>query len=50
MPAEHHGDKVKKAGFLDKMKGEAKVLMGKMEGKKGVAKVEEGRRVKAGEA
>ncbi|KAF9816967.1 hypothetical protein IEO21_03732 [Rhodonia placenta] len=50
VPAEHHGDKVKKAGFLDKMKGEAKVLMGKMEGKKGVAKVEEGRRVKAGEA
>jgi len=44
------GEKVKKAGFLDKMRGEAKVLMGKMEGKKGVEKVQEGRKMKAGEA
>lgn len=40
-------DKVKKAGFMAKMKGEAKVLLGKVEGKKD--KVEEGQRMKAGE-
>ncbi|CCM04157.1 uncharacterized protein FIBRA_06319 [Fibroporia radiculosa] len=43
-------EKAKKASFLDKMKGEAKVLMGKMEGKKGAEKVQEGKRMKSGEA
>ncbi|KIP06907.1 hypothetical protein PHLGIDRAFT_128011 [Phlebiopsis gigantea 11061_1 CR5-6] len=41
--------KAKKAGFMAKMKGEAKILLGKMEGKKGHEKVEEGQRIKAGE-
>ena len=36
-----------KVGFMEKMKGEAKVLLGKVEGKK--EKVEEGQRIKAGE-
>ncbi|KAI0328799.1 hypothetical protein GY45DRAFT_1325785 [Cubamyces sp. BRFM 1775] len=40
--------KAKKAGFMEKMKGEAKVLLGKIEGKH--EKVEEGQRMKAGEA
>ncbi|EKM52498.1 uncharacterized protein PHACADRAFT_31008 [Phanerochaete carnosa HHB-10118-sp] len=43
-----HPDKAKKVGFMAKMKGEAKVLLGKVEGKKG--KVEEGQKIKAGEA
>jgi hypothetical protein len=34
---------------MSKIKGEAKVLLGKMEGKKGHDKVEEGQRIKAGE-
>ena len=34
---------------MAKMKGEAKVLLGKIEGKKGQEKVEEGQRIKAGE-
>ena len=38
----------KKAGFMAKMKGEALVLLGKVEGKKGHDKVEEGQRIKAG--
>ncbi|KAI0632566.1 hypothetical protein C8Q77DRAFT_1158058 [Trametes polyzona] len=42
------GEKAKKAGFMDKMKGEAKVLLGKIEHKQ--EKVEEGQRLKAGEA
>ena len=41
--------KAKKAGFMAKMKGEALVLLGKVEGKKGHDKVEEGKRLKAGE-
>ncbi|KZT05045.1 uncharacterized protein LAESUDRAFT_727297 [Laetiporus sulphureus 93-53] len=44
--AEH---KTKKAGIMDKVKGEAKVLIGKIEGKKGVEKVKEGKMQKAGE-
>ena len=40
--------KKKKAGFMAKMKGEALVLLGKVEGKKGHDKVEEGQRIKAG--
>jgi len=44
------GGAKKKASFVEKMKGEAKILLGKMEGKKGAEKVEEGRRMKAGEA
>ncbi|KAH9837609.1 uncharacterized protein C8Q71DRAFT_897911 [Rhodofomes roseus] len=43
------GEKVKKASFMEKMKGEAKVVMGKLEGKKGVEKVQEGKKMKAGE-
>ncbi|KAI0640843.1 hypothetical protein C8Q79DRAFT_920695 [Trametes meyenii] len=39
--------KAKKAGFMDKMKGEAKVLLGKIEGKH--EKVEQGKQIKAGE-
>lgn len=34
---------------MAKMKGEAKILIGKMEGKKGQEKVQEGQRIKAGE-
>ncbi|KAL6308923.1 hypothetical protein BKA93DRAFT_762462 [Sparassis latifolia] len=45
-----HAEKAKKVGFMEKMRGEAKILLGKVEGKKGEAKVEEGKRVKAGEA
>ena len=45
--SQDHPDKAKKAGFMAKMKGEAKVLLGKVEGKK--EKVEEGQRIKAGE-
>ncbi|KZT67840.1 hypothetical protein DAEQUDRAFT_766801 [Daedalea quercina L-15889] len=44
------GEKAKRASFMEKMKGEAKVMMGKLEGKKGADKVQEGRRLKAGEA
>ncbi|KAI0820556.1 hypothetical protein BC628DRAFT_1330201 [Trametes gibbosa] len=40
--------KAKKAGFMDKMRGEAKVLLGKIEHKP--EKVEQGQRMKAGEA
>lgn len=43
------GQKAKKAGFMAKMKGEAMVLLGKVEGKKGHDKVEQGQRIKAGE-
>lgn len=43
-------EKAKKAGFLEKMRGEAKILLGRVEGKRGHEKVEEGKRVKAGEA
>ena len=42
-------EKVRKASFMEKMKGEAKVVIGKLEGKKGVEKVQEGKRLKAGE-
>ncbi|KAI0776516.1 hypothetical protein BD413DRAFT_520259 [Trametes elegans] len=42
------GEKAKKAGFMNKMKGEAKVLLGKIEGKH--EKVEQGQKIKAGEA
>ncbi|KAI0696198.1 hypothetical protein BC835DRAFT_889777 [Cytidiella melzeri] len=46
-PTDHDdGEKAKKVGFMAKMKGEAKVLLGKMEGKKGHDKVEEGQRIK----
>ncbi|THG97128.1 hypothetical protein EW026_g4811 [Hermanssonia centrifuga] len=45
-----HGQKTKKAGFMQKMKGEAMVLLGKAEGKKGHDKVEEGQRIKSGQA
>ncbi|TCD70307.1 hypothetical protein EIP91_003936 [Steccherinum ochraceum] len=39
----------KKVGFMEKMKGEAKVLLGHLEGgKKGEEKVEEGKRIKSG--
>ncbi|KAI0324131.1 hypothetical protein GY45DRAFT_1396239 [Cubamyces sp. BRFM 1775] len=41
-------DSARKASFMEKMKGEAKVLLGKIEGKH--EKVEEGQRMKAGEA
>ena len=41
-------EKEKKASFMAKMKGEALVLLGKVEGKKGHDKVEEGQRIKAG--
>lgn len=44
-----HPDKAKKVGFMQKMKGEAKILLGKVEGKKGHEKVEEGQKIKAGE-
>ncbi|KAJ8473693.1 hypothetical protein ONZ51_g7702 [Trametes cubensis] len=40
--------KARKASFMEKMKGEAKVLLGKIEGKH--EKVEEGHRMMAGEA
>ncbi|KAI8992713.1 hypothetical protein BD414DRAFT_481960 [Trametes punicea] len=40
--------KAKKAGFMEKMKGEAKVLLGKIEGKH--EKVEQGQKIKSGEA
>lgn len=40
--------RVRKASFIEKMKGEAKVMIGKLEGKP--EKVEEGKRMKAGEA
>ena len=40
-------ERKKKVGFMERMKGEAKMLLGKIEGKQ--AKVEEGRRMKAGE-
>ena len=43
-------EKAKKVGFMAKMKGEAKILLGKMEGKKGHEKVEEGQKIKSGEA
>ncbi|KAI0351142.1 hypothetical protein OH77DRAFT_1430175 [Trametes cingulata] len=43
-----HGQKAKKAGFMDKMKGEAKVLLGKIEGKH--EKVEQGQKIKSGQA
>ena len=43
------GQKAKKAGFMAKMKGEALVLLGKVEGKKGQEKVEHGQPIKAGE-
>ncbi|KAH9942861.1 hypothetical protein B0H21DRAFT_749773 [Amylocystis lapponica] len=39
----------KKVGFMGKMRGEAKILLGKVEGKSGKDKVEEGRKIKAGE-
>ena len=42
------GDKTKKTGFMAKMKGEAKILLGKVEGKSD--KVEEGKKMKSGEA
>ncbi|KAJ3559343.1 hypothetical protein NM688_g404 [Phlebia brevispora] len=42
--------KSKKAGFMAKMKGEALTLLGKVEGKKGQEKVEEGQRLKSGQA
>jgi len=42
-----HPDKTKKVGFMAKMKGEAKVLLGKVERKQ--EKVEEGQKIKAGE-
>ncbi|KAI0092221.1 hypothetical protein BDY19DRAFT_928909 [Irpex rosettiformis] len=42
-------EKAKKVGFMTKMKGEAKILLGKVEGKKGHEKVLEGQRIKAGE-
>ncbi|RDX52680.1 hypothetical protein OH76DRAFT_1480304 [Lentinus brumalis] len=42
------GHKKEKASFMDKMKGEAKVLIGKIEGKH--EKVEQGQRMKSGEA
>ncbi|CDO77115.1 hypothetical protein BN946_scf184592.g11 [Trametes cinnabarina] len=47
---DEHGDKErkKKAGFMEKMKGEAKVLLGKIEGKP--EKVEQGQKIKSGEA
>ncbi|OBZ74994.1 hypothetical protein A0H81_05062 [Grifola frondosa] len=45
---EKEKEKTKKAGFMEKMRGEAKVLLGKVEGKP--AMVEEGKRMKAGEA
>ncbi|THH23154.1 hypothetical protein EUX98_g8021 [Antrodiella citrinella] len=39
----------RKVGFMEKMKGEAKVLLGHLEGgKKGDEKVEEGKRIKSG--
>ena len=41
--------KKQKVGFMTKMKGEAKILIGRVEGKKGHDKVEEGQRMKAGE-
>ncbi len=45
-----HHEKTKKVGFMEKMKGEAKMLLGKVEGgKKGENKVEEGRKIKTGE-
>lgn len=44
------GEKAKKASFMDKMKGEVKVVMGKLEGKKGVEKVQEGKKLMAGDA
>ena len=40
-------EKEKKASFMAKMKGEAKVLIGKLEGKP--EKVEQGQRMKSGE-
>ncbi|KAI0652791.1 hypothetical protein C8Q70DRAFT_1041280, partial [Cubamyces menziesii] len=45
---EQRQQKARKASFMEKMKGEAKVLLGKIEGKH--EKVEEGQRMKAGEA
>lgn len=49
--AEKGHEKSKKVGFMEKMKGEAKMLFGKVEGgKKGEEKVEEGKRIKSGEA
>ncbi|KAK7682297.1 hypothetical protein QCA50_014500 [Cerrena zonata] len=42
------GEGKKKVGFMEKMKGEAKMLIGKVEGKHD--KVEEGRRMKTGES
>lgn len=47
---DQHDEKTKKASFMQKMKGEAKILLGKVEGKKGHEKVEEGQRLKAGES
>ena len=41
-------EREKKASFMAKMKGEAKVLIGKLEGKP--EKVEQGQRMKSGEA
>ncbi|KAL4244049.1 hypothetical protein ABKN59_010553 [Abortiporus biennis] len=43
-------EKAKKVSFMEKMKGEAKILLGKVEGKKGEAKVEEGRKILKGES
>ncbi|RPD72688.1 hypothetical protein L226DRAFT_511379 [Lentinus tigrinus ALCF2SS1-7] len=43
-----HGQKEKKASFMEKMKGEAKVLLGKIEGKH--EKVQQGQKLKSGEA
>jgi len=45
---EDDDDEPKKVGFMTKMKGSAKVLLGKVEGKRGAEKVEEGRKMKAG--
>ncbi|KAI0655814.1 hypothetical protein C8Q70DRAFT_1018163, partial [Cubamyces menziesii] len=45
---EQRQQKARKASFMEKMKGEAKVLLGKIQGKH--EKVEEGQRMKAGEA
>ena len=45
---EQRQQKARKASFMEKTKGEAKVLLGKIEGKH--EQVEEGQRMKAGEA
>jgi len=48
---EHHEtEKKKKSSFMAKVKGEAKVLLGKVEGKRGQEKVAEGERLKSGQS